>query len=73
MARAVRGKSLGDVPTSTVGYELRTNRSIHAAVDEQTFVEFILAGQPEPLYFARMKRDNRRGPALPRCRHRAAA
>ena len=59
------GKSLGDVPTSTVGYELRTNRSIHAAVDEQTFVDFILAGQPEPpLYFARMKRDNRRGPDL---------
>jgi hydroxyacylglutathione hydrolase len=59
------GKSLGDVPTSTVGYELRTNRSVHAAVDEQTFVDFILAGQPEPpLYFARMKRDNRRGPAL---------
>ena len=59
------GKSLGDVPTSTVGYELRTNGSIRAAVDEQTFVEFILAGQPEPpLYFARMKRDNRRGPEL---------
>jgi hydroxyacylglutathione hydrolase len=59
------GKSLGDVPTSTVGYELRTNRSIRAAVDEQTFVEFILAGQPEPpLYFSRMKRDNRRGPEL---------
>lgn len=59
------GKSLGDVPTSTVGYELRTNRSLQAAVDEQTFVDFILAGQPEPpLYFARMKRDNRRGPEL---------
>jgi hydroxyacylglutathione hydrolase len=59
------GKSLGDVPTSTVGYELRTNRSIGAATDERTFVDFILAGQPEPpLYFARMKRDNRRGPAL---------
>ena len=59
------GKSLGDVPMSTVGYELRTNRSIQAASDEQTFVEFILAGQPEPpLYFARMKRDNRRGPTL---------
>jgi hydroxyacylglutathione hydrolase len=59
------GKSLGDVPASTVGYELRTNRSIQAAVDEQTFVDFILAGQPEPpLYFARMKRDNRRGPEL---------
>jgi hydroxyacylglutathione hydrolase len=59
------GKSLGDVPTSTVGYELRTNRSIQAASDEETFVNFILAGQPEPpLYFARMKRDNRSGPAL---------
>jgi hydroxyacylglutathione hydrolase len=59
------GKSLGDVPTSTVGYELRTNRSIQAAADEQTFVESILAGQPEPpLYFARMKRDNRNGPTL---------
>jgi len=59
------GKSLGDVPTSTVGYELRNNRSIKAALDEQTFVDFILAGQPEPpLYFARMKRDNRRGPEL---------
>jgi hydroxyacylglutathione hydrolase len=59
------GKSLGDVPTSTVGYELRTNPSILAAVDEQAFVDFILAGQPEPpLYFARMKRDNRRGPQL---------
>ncbi len=57
------GKSLGDVPTSTVGYELRTNRSIQAAVDEPSFVDFILAGQPiPPLYFARMKRDNRRGP-----------
>jgi hydroxyacylglutathione hydrolase len=59
------GKSLGDVPTSTVGYELRTNPSIRVAEDEQTFVDFILAGQPEPpLYFARMKRDNRSGPVL---------
>ena len=59
------GKSLGDVPLSTVGYELRNNRSIAAASDEQTFVDFILAGQPEPpLYFARMKRDNRSGPRL---------
>lgn len=59
------GKSLGDVPVSTVGYELRNNPSIQAASDEETFVDFILAGQPEPpSYFARMKRDNRRGPAL---------
>jgi hydroxyacylglutathione hydrolase len=59
------GKSLGDVPTSTVGYELRTNRSILVATDEESFVQFILAGQPEPpAYFARMKRDNRAGPRL---------
>ena len=59
------GKSLGDVPTSTVGYELRHNRSIRAAADEQGFVDFILAGQPEPpAYFARMKRENRIGPKL---------
>jgi len=59
------GKSLGDVPVSTVGYELRTNVSIKAGTDEASFVEFILSGQPEPpLYFARMKRDNRSGPKL---------
>ncbi len=59
------GKSLGDVPTSTVGYELRHNRSIQATVDEPTFVDYILAGQPEPpRYFARMKRDNKQGPRL---------
>jgi hydroxyacylglutathione hydrolase len=59
------GKSLGDVPGSTVGYELRTNPSIRAASDEAAFVQFILTGQPEPPpYFARMKRDNRLGPML---------
>lgn len=59
------GKSLGDIPASTVGYELRTNASILAASDEPSFVRFILSGQPEPPpYFARMKRDNRRGPKI---------
>jgi hydroxyacylglutathione hydrolase len=59
------GKSLGDVPMSTVGYELRNNLSIRAATDEQAFVQHILAGQPEPPpYFARMKRDNRMGPRV---------
>ena len=47
------GKSLGNVPTSTVGYELRNNPSIRAASDEQTFVDFILAGQPEPPLYLR--------------------
>lgn len=59
------GKALGAVPESTVGYELRFNPSILAADSEQNFVDFILEGQPEPpLYFARMKRDNRSGPKI---------
>lgn len=59
------GKALGAVPESTVGYELRFNPSIQASDSEQHFVDYILDGQPEPpLYFARMKRDNRRGPKV---------
>lgn len=59
------GKALGAVPESTVGYEQRFNGSIRAASNEQEFVDFILEGQPEPpLYFARMKRDNKQGPAV---------
>jgi hydroxyacylglutathione hydrolase len=59
------GKALGAVPESTVGYEQRFNGSIKAAISEQEFVDFILEGQPEPpLYFARMKRDNRKGPKV---------
>ncbi|MDX1585138.1 MAG: MBL fold metallo-hydrolase, partial [Balneolaceae bacterium] len=59
------GKALGAVPESSVGYELRFNNSIKAADSEQHFVDYILEGQPEPpLYFARMKRDNRKGPKI---------
>ncbi len=59
------GKAMSAVPESTVGYELRFNPSILAASGEQNFVDFILEGQPEPpLYFARMKRENKYGPAL---------
>ena len=59
------GKALGCDPSSTVGIELEGNPSLCAATDPDTFVEFILADQPEPPpYFARMKRDNRDGPAL---------
>lgn len=67
------GKSLGDAPTSTVGYERRTNPPIRAALEADpvhgtradAFADVILAGQPEPPpYFARMKRLNRLGPAL---------
>ncbi|MEM6784429.1 MAG: rhodanese-like domain-containing protein [Bacteroidota bacterium] len=57
------GKALGAVPQSTVGYEKLYNASLGAAdAGEDAFVDAILSGQPEPqTYFARMKRDNKRG------------
>ncbi|HQR09284.1 MAG TPA: MBL fold metallo-hydrolase [Gemmatales bacterium] len=59
------GKALGAVPQSTVGYEKMFNTSIRAAESEAGFVKYILEGQPEPpLYFARMKRDNKMGPKV---------
>ena len=59
------GKALGAVPTTTVGYEKMFNPSVLAAKTEQGFVDFILDAQPEPpLYFARMKRDNKIGPRV---------
>lgn len=58
------GKSLGAVPTSTVGYEKRFNWGV-GTTTEQEFVAMVLAGQPEPpLYFAEMKRINRDGPPI---------
>ncbi len=60
------GKALGAVAQSTVGYERRFNPAIRVAGEgESAFVAAILEGQPEPpLYFARMKRENRDGPAV---------
>ncbi len=60
------GKELGAIPQSTVGYEKRFNVAVRDADgEEDAFVESILSGQPEPpMYFARMKRENRDGPAL---------
>jgi hydroxyacylglutathione hydrolase len=57
------GKSLGAVPTTTLGYERRFNAPLKLALeDEGDFVRQILSGQPEPpLYFATMKRVNRDG------------
>ena len=58
------GKSLGAVPTSTVGYEKRFNWGV-GTTGEADFVEMVLAGQPEPpFYFAQMKRLNRDGPRI---------
>ncbi len=59
------GKALGAVLQTTVGYERRFNEAFRQAADADAFVETILSGQPEPpYYFARMKRDNRQGPAV---------
>ena len=61
------GKALGAVPTSVMGYERRFNGALRVAIEgrEDAFVKDILSGQPEPpRYFARMKRDNKAGPAL---------
>ncbi len=59
------GKSLGAAPMSTIEQELKFNRSISAAPSKQEFVDYILSGQPEPpYYFARMKKENKIGPAI---------
>lgn len=57
------GKSLGAVPTTTLGYERRFNPPFKLAlIDGNRFVQEILQGQPDPpLYFATMKRVNRDG------------
>lgn len=58
------GKGLGAIPSSTVGYEKLFNPSLQYH-DEQKFVDYILADQPEtPFYFAVMKRVNKTGPEL---------
>jgi hydroxyacylglutathione hydrolase len=60
------GKALGAVPETTVGYERRFSPAFRAVnAGESEFVDFILAGQPEPPpYFARMKTLNRDGPPI---------
>ncbi len=60
------GKALGSVLQSTVGYEKLYNASLLAAhKSEAAFVEDILEGQMEPpLYFSRMKHENKYGPKI---------
>jgi hydroxyacylglutathione hydrolase len=60
------GKGLGAIPSSTAGYEKLFNPALQYE-DEQKFVDYILADQPEtPFYFAVMKRVNKVGPELVR-------
>lgn len=55
------GKSLGAVPSTTVGYEKLVNWALNIS-DEEEFVKTLLDGQPEPpKYFAMMKKMNKEG------------
>lgn len=59
------GKSMSSVPVSTVGYEMQSNLAIKETTNEQRFIDYILYGQPSPpVYFPRMKKENRSGPKL---------
>ncbi|GGH30295.1 MBL fold metallo-hydrolase [Sphingobacterium alkalisoli] len=54
------GKSLGAVPSSTVGYEKIRNWAFQYENDEEGFIQYLLEGQPEPpKYFAMMKQLNK--------------
>lgn len=58
------GKSLGGVPVTSLGYERLANWAFQIE-DEDSFVDAVLAGQPEPpRYFAEMKRINKIGPPI---------
>jgi hydroxyacylglutathione hydrolase len=58
------GKALGAIPSTTLGYEKRFNPAFQFD-NEDAFVPWLLAGQPEPPhYFAQMKRVNKLGPTL---------
>ncbi|SEJ65168.1 hydroxyacylglutathione hydrolase [Deinococcus reticulitermitis] len=61
------GKALGAVPTTTVGYERALSwwGKLVEKGDEEGFTRELLEGQPDaPLYYGRMKTENRDGPAL---------
>jgi len=59
------GKALSDAPTSTLKDEKQNSKAFHFK-DENSFVKYILDGQPDPpKYFAVMKQQNR----LPRPLH----
>lgn len=54
------GKSLGSVPSTTVGYEKARNWAFQYPNDEKGFVQYLLEDQPEPpKYFAMMKHLNK--------------
>lgn len=59
------GKSLSDVPQSTLKQEKQNSKAFHYLNDEKDFIKYVLEGQPEPpKYFAVMKNWNREPRAL---------
>lgn len=63
-AGSLCGKALGNLPSSTLGYERRTNWAFQVN-EEEEFVERLLDAQPEaPPYFKKMKYVNECGPGL---------
>ena len=57
------GASIGERPTSTIGYERRHNQTL-ALDDEVAFVEKVLANlSPAPTYYKKLKQINAAGPA----------
>jgi hydroxyacylglutathione hydrolase len=61
------GKALGEVASTTVGYERLVAWWAPFVLrgDEQGFIDALLEGQPDaPRYFGRMKRHNKAGPAI---------
>ena len=58
------GKSLGSIPTTTLGYEFKTNPALKPD-NEADFIAFLLADQPTPpAYFGIMKQVNKTGAGL---------
>jgi hydroxyacylglutathione hydrolase len=58
------GASIGDRPTSTIGYE-RCNNPILAIEEQEEFVRTVLESlEPAPSYYARMKKVNAHGAAI---------
>ncbi len=58
------GKSLGNIPYSTWGYEKKTSPALQYN-EQKDFMDYITGAQKEPpLYFARMKHLNNKGAPL---------
>lgn len=54
------GKSLSNIPQSTLEQEMKSNKAFQLLHDKDAFTTFILDGQPEPpKYFAVMKQWNK--------------